>query len=122
MLKNNSNSNLSEKIKAVLLLYLKTQFILVLITVLLVWGIMMLVPNIHPLYETLIVIFSYIVLSQIMDYLVSPYLIGQRVKVSPLFLILAFVLGVGSMGLIGAFLSIPIALVLKTVWEHYKQN
>lgn len=122
MLKNNSNSNLSEKIKAVLLLYLKTQFILVLITVLLVWGIMMLVPNIHPLYETLIVIFSYIVLSQIMDYLVYPYLIGQRVKVSPLFLILAFVLGVGSMGLIGAFLSIPIALVLKTVWEHYKQN
>lgn len=82
----------------------------------------MLVPNIHPLYETLIVIFSYIVLSQIMDYLVSPYLIGQRVKVSPLFLILTFVLGVGSMGLIGAFLSIPIALVLKTVWEHYKQK
>lgn len=81
----------------------------------------MIVPNIHPVYETLIVIISYIILSQIMDYLVSPYLIGQRIKVSPLFLILAFVLGVGTMGLIGAFLSIPIALVLKTVWEHYNQ-
>ena len=56
-----------------------------------------------------------------MDYLISPYLIGQKVKVSPVFLILAFILGMGSMGLIGAFLSVPIALVLKTVWEHYKQ-
>ena len=121
-MKNNSNRNLSDKIKAVLLLYLKTQFILILITIFFVWGIMMIVPNIHPVYETLIVIFSYIILSQVMDYLVSPYLIGQRIKVSPIFLILAFILGVSSMGLIGAFLSIPIALVLKTVWEHYKQS
>ncbi len=119
-MKNNSNNNLSDKIKAVLLLYLKTQFILILITVLLVWGIMLIVPAIHIVYETLTVIISYIVLSQVMDYFVSPYLIGQRIKVSPIFLILAFILGVSSMGLIGAFLSIPIALVLKTVWEHYK--
>ncbi len=81
---------------------------------------MLIVPAIHIVYETLTVIISYIVLSQVMDYFVSPYLIGQRIKVSPIFLILAFILGVSSMGLIGAFLSIPIALVLKTVWEHYK--
>lgn len=121
MLKNNSNNNLSEKIKAVLLLYLKTQFVLILVTLLIVWGIMLVVPAIHVAYEILIAVFSYIILSQVMDYLISPYLIGQRVKVSPIFLVVAFILGVGSMGLIGAFLSIPIALVLKTVWEHYKQ-
>jgi predicted PurR-regulated permease PerM len=120
-LKNNSKSNLGDKIKAVLLLYLRTQFILTLISILFVWGIMMVVPNMHPVYEILIVIFSYIILSQVMDYLITPYLIGQKVKVSPAFLILAFILGVGSMGLVGAFLSVPIALVLKTIWEHYKQ-
>ena len=118
---NNSDSDLPAKIKTVLVLYLKTQFILVLVSITVVWGIMLAVPEIHPIYEVLIAILSFIILSQIMDYFVSPYLIGQRVKVSPVLLILAFVLGVGSMGLIGAFLSIPIALVLKTVCEHYKQ-
>ena len=119
---NNSNSDLSAKIKTVLFLYLKTQFILILITVAAVWGIMITVPEIHPIYEALIAILSYVVLSQIMDYFISPYLIGQKVKISPIFLVASFVLGISSMGLIGAFFAIPIALVLKTVWEHYKLN
>ena len=55
---NNSNSDLPAKIKNVLLLYLKTQFILVLITVSAVWGIMFAVPEIHPIYEALIAILS----------------------------------------------------------------
>jgi predicted PurR-regulated permease PerM len=116
---NNSNSDLPTKIKAILFLYLKTQFVLVLITVASVWGIMIAVPEIHPVYEALIAILSYIVLSQIMDYFISPYLIGKKVKISPIFLVVSFVLGVSFMGLIGAFFAIPIALVLKTIWEHY---
>lgn len=119
---NNSNIDLPAKIKLVFLLYLKTQFILVLVTIAAVWGIMIAVPEIHPIYEALIAILSYIMLSQIMDYFISPYLIGQKVKISPIFLVASFVLGISSMGLIGAFLAIPIALVLKTVWEHYKLN
>ncbi len=119
---NNSEKDLSSKIKAVLFVYLKTQFILIVITILLVWGVMLLVPNIHPIYEILIAIFSYFVLSQIMDYLVSPYLIGQKVKTSPIFLFTSFILGISFLGLLGAFLAVPLALVLKTFWEHYSQK
>jgi len=121
LLKNNSKNNLSDKIKAVLLLYLKTQFILILITILIVWGILILVPEIHIIYEFLVAILSYVVLSQVMDYLVSPYLVGQKIKISPIFIILVFILGVTFMGLIGAILAVPIALVIKTIWDH-KQN
>lgn len=120
LLKNNPDNNLSQKIKEVLLVYLKTQFILILITILFVWGIMVLVPELHIVYEILIAILSYVILSQIMDYLVSPYLIGQKVKIQPVFLIFAFIIGVSLMGLVGAFFAIPIALILKTIWEHYK--
>lgn len=121
-MKNNSDINLSSKIKSVLLLYFKTQFVLVLVTILLVWGIMYLVPNLHIIYEVFIVIFSYIILSQIMDYLISPYLIGQKVKTSPIFLFVSFMLGISLMGFLGAFLAVPLALILKTVWEHYSKN
>lgn len=119
MSKNNSINNLGDKIKSVLIIYFKTQFILVLVSILLVWGVILIVPDLHPAYETLIVVFSYLIISQIMDYLISPYFIGQKIKVSPLFLFLSFVIGISFFGLIGAILAVPIALILKTVWEHY---
>ena len=114
------DKNLKIKIKAVLLNYLKTQFILVVISVAIVWIIMLIIPELHPAYEILIAILSYMILSPIMDYVVSPYLIGKKTKVSSFLLIGSFIVGITFFGIVGAILAVPIALVAKTIWEHYR--
>jgi predicted PurR-regulated permease PerM len=116
------NNNLSFKIKKVLIDYLKTQFILVILVILIIWGIMTLIPNLHPLLEVLIVVFSYFALSNLMDLFVSPHLLGKTTKTSPFLIFFSFFVGITFFGIIGALFAVPIALVLKTIWEHYNAS
>lgn len=81
---------------------------------------MLVVPELHPIYEFLIIISSYLIISQIMDNLISPYIVGQKIKISPILLVISLILGITFFGLVGAIFAIPLVLVLKTTWEHYK--
>lgn len=121
-MKSYQNISLAPKIKKVLIDYLKTQFILVVLVILMVWGIMALIPDLHPILEVLIVVFSYFALSNLMDLFVSPYFIGKKTKVNPLLIFFSFFIGITFFGIIGALFAVPIALVLKTIWEHYDSS
>ncbi|HCR35967.1 hypothetical protein A2130_00385 [Candidatus Woesebacteria bacterium GWC2_33_12] len=121
-MKNNPKQDLSEKLKIVLSVYFKTQFLLILIVFLIVWGIMLIIPNIHPVYEILIIIFSYLVLSQLMDLFIAPYFLGKTTKVNPFLLFFAFLIGITFFGIVGAILAVPAVLILKTIWEHKRGN
>lgn len=112
-------TTLGSKISNVLINYLKTQFILIIFVILMVWGIMTLVPNLHPLIEILIVIGSFFALSNIMDLFVAPYFLGKKTKINPFLIFFSFLIGITFFGLVGALLAVPIALVVKTIWEHY---
>lgn len=118
-MKSNSNTSLGLKIKKVLIDYLKTQFILVILVILIIWGIMALIPDLHPIFEVLIVVFSYFALSNLMDLFVSPYFLGKKTKINPFLIFFSFFVGITFFGIIGALFAVPIALVLKTIWEHY---
>ena len=121
-MKSNSNTSLGSKIKKVLVDYLKTQFILVILVVLIIWGIMALIPDLHPILEVLIVVFSYLILAQLMDLILAPYFLGKSSKINPFLLFFSFLIGMLLFGIIGAFLAIPTVLVTKTIWEHSKHN
>ena len=113
---------MGKKIKKVLLNYFKTQFWLIVLTIILVAVLMFFIPNIHPIFEALIAATSYLIISQIMDYFISPYILGKTSKISPLLLILSFIIGITFFGIFGAFIAVPTALVIKTIWEYDKSN
>jgi len=121
-MKSHSDMNLGSKIKKVLVDYLKTQFILVILVVLIIWGIMALIPDLHPILEVLIVVFSYFALSSLVDLFISPYFLGKKTKINPFLIFFSFLVGIMFFGIIGALFAVPIALVLKTIWEHYNSS
>lgn len=77
-------------------------------------------PNMPVVVEGLAVIALYGVLNMIVDYFLSPYLVGKSVGVPPVVLLILVIAGTAVFGLWGAFLSVPIALVAKTVLDHYR--
>ena len=121
-MKLNSNTSLGLKIKKVLIDYLKTQFILVILVILIIWGIMALIPDLHPIYEVLIVVFCYFALSNLMDLFISPYFLGKKTKINPFLIFFSFLVGITFFGIIGALFAVPIALVFKTIWGHYNYS
>lgn len=119
MMNKQTNKSLSFKIKESLVNYLKTQFILFLIVILIVWGIMSLIPNLNFFIELFIVLAAFLLISNLMDLFVAPYFVGKKTKVSPLLIFTSFLIGISFFGIIGALLAIPLALIIKTTWEHY---
>lgn len=116
-----SNTGLGLKIRKVLIDYFKTQFLLMILVALIVWGIMAIVPNLHPIIEVLIAGGSFLVLSNLMDLFVALYLLEKTTKINPFLVFFSFFVGIFLFGIIGALFAVPIALVIKTIWEHYKE-
>lgn len=119
MMNKRVKTDLGSKIKQVLVNYLKTQFILMIVVFIIVWGIMAIVPNLHPIIEILIAVGSFLALSNLMDLFISPYFLGKKTKINPFLIFFSFFIGITFFGIIGAFFAVPIALVIKTIWEHY---
>jgi len=163
-MKKKDSNDLNSKISKVLITYFKTQFLLILIVSLVIWGILtslnvpfslllailtgvfstiplfgllvmafvvslvaifdkvVFLTGFHPIFEGLVVLVIYILLNQLIDWVLSPYLISKTTKINPFLLIFSVLLGTVSFGLLGAFLSVPIVLVLKTIWEYKRDN
>lgn len=152
--------NLSQKIAWVLWVYIKTQFLVVMIVTFVSWGILSLLgveyplllgiltgaasivpilglvvtaiisalvaifdgmrflPTLPAILEGLVVLVLYGGLNIVVDYFLSPYLIGKSTKIHPMILLAAVLLGTFAFGFLGALFAIPILLVAKTIIEN----
>lgn len=77
-------------------------------------------PNAPVVLEGLVIILLYILLNILIDYFLSPYLIGKTMKIHPLILIVSVLIGTSVFGIAGTILTVPVLLVAKTVSDHYK--
>ncbi len=53
----------------------------------------------------------------IMDYFISPRVVGHNLEVHPLLVIFAVMVGAKIDGIVGIYLSIPVIVVLRVLWE-----
>ncbi|CEH34770.1 AI-2E family transporter [Romboutsia lituseburensis] len=74
-----------------------------------------------PVKAFWVIIFIFI-LQQLDGNFIGPKVMGDQVGLSPLWIISAVLLGGSLFGIIGVFLSVPIAAVLKSCIDKYIQN
>ncbi len=74
--------------------------------------------NLSPLQIALIVVAIYTVVRQLQDYLVNPLIMGRITKLHPLIILFAVISGEHIAGIIGLILAVPIAGVIKIIFEY----
>lgn len=70
-----------------------------------------------PLQTTLGVVIAYIIVRQLQDYLVIPYIMGRITKLHPLVILFAVLSGGHMAGMLGLILAVPVAAILKILLE-----
>jgi predicted PurR-regulated permease PerM len=53
----------------------------------------------------------------VMDYLISPRIVGHNLEIHPLLVIFAVMIGAKIDGIVGIYLSIPLIVVLRVLWQ-----
>lgn len=71
------------------------------------------------LYQALWMAITVIVLQQVDANIINPKIVGDSLKISPLLIILSVTIGGAYFGVLGMFLAVPIAAVLKIVINDY---
>jgi len=71
---------------------------------------------------TLIVVAAYFALRQVEDYFVIPNVMSRFVKVHPVLAIFSLMVGGSAAGVLGLFLAIPTAAILKVIFEYLYQK
>lgn len=77
------------------------------------------------LSQAIIMAIVIIVLQQIDSNIINPKIIGDSLEISPLIVIFAVTIGGAYFGVLGMFLAVPVAAVLKIVindWVNYKNE
>ena len=72
--------------------------------------------------KTIIMLIVVIILQQIDANIINPKIIGDSLKMSPLLVILAVTIGGAYFGIIGMFLGVPVAGVIKILVNDYIDN
>jgi len=75
-------------------------------------------PEVHPVYEGVMIIFIYIILNQLIDFFLAPYITGKYTNIKPLFIFLSVLAGTLLFGIVGAMLAVPTLLIIKTILNH----
>jgi predicted PurR-regulated permease PerM len=77
---------------------------------------------IHSVPAGIGVLVFFVVYQQLENHLLQPLVFARTVKVNPLTVIIAILIGVELLGILGALLAIPVAsiiqVVLRDVWDH----
>jgi predicted PurR-regulated permease PerM len=99
-------------------------------------GVMEFIPVVGPLvgaiailgvaflanYHHLIIVAAFLGIWRIVqDYVTTPRLMGQRLQLHPLAVIFAVLVGAEIGGVLGVYLSIPIAATLRIVWRRWQR-
>ena len=77
------------------------------------------------LSQAIIMAIVVIILQQIDSNIINPKIIGNSLEISPLIVIFAVTIGSAYFGVLGMFLAVPVAAVLKIVindWVNYKNG
>jgi predicted PurR-regulated permease PerM len=76
----------------------------------------------HSVPAGIAVLVFFVVYQQLENHLLQPLVFARTVKVNPLTVIIAILIGVELLGILGALLAIPVAsivqVVLRDVWDH----
>lgn len=75
-------------------------------------------PTLPVVFEGMVVLVLYGLMNVLIDYFLSPYLIGKSAHINPVVLLVFVLIGTSVFGLPGALLTVPAILVAKTVIEH----
>jgi predicted PurR-regulated permease PerM len=87
---------------------------------LLLGAIAILVASFHSWHNALLVFAFLAVYRMIHDYFIYPRLISRGVEVHPVVVIMAVLSGAELGGVIGVFLSVPVAALLIVCWRHWR--
>jgi predicted PurR-regulated permease PerM len=77
---------------------------------------------IHSVPAGIAVLVFFVIYQQLENHLLQPLVFARTVKVNPLTVIIAILIGVELVGILGALLAIPVAsiiqVILRDVWDH----
>jgi predicted PurR-regulated permease PerM len=77
---------------------------------------------IHSIPAGIAVLVFFVLYQQLENHLLQPLVFARTVKLNPLTVIIAILIGVELMGILGALLAIPVAsmiqVILRDVWDH----
>jgi predicted PurR-regulated permease PerM len=78
---------------------------------------------IHSVPSGIAVLVFFVLYQQLENHLLQPLIFARTVKVNPLTVIIAILVGVELVGILGALLAIPVAsmiqVILRDVWDHH---
>jgi predicted PurR-regulated permease PerM len=78
---------------------------------------------IHSVASGIAVLAFFVLYQQLENHLLQPLIFARTVKVNPLTVIIAILVGVELVGILGALLAIPVAsmiqVILRDVWDHH---
>jgi predicted PurR-regulated permease PerM len=76
----------------------------------------------HSVPAGIVVLVFFVLYQQLENHLLQPLIFARTVKLNPLTVIVAILLGVELLGVLGALLAIPVAgiiqVILRDVWDH----
>lgn len=75
-----------------------------------------------PILEAVLILIIYFLLNQIIDWIVSPLIIGKSLKIHPLILFFAVIVAVSLFGIVGAILVTPTLAVIRVIWISQKDQ
>lgn len=68
------------------------------------------------------VVVSIIVIHSVGGYFIEPHIVGNKIGLSPFWILLSIILGGGLFGLLGVLLAVPVAAVIKLLIVKYIQS
>jgi predicted PurR-regulated permease PerM len=74
--------------------------------------------GLSPIQLAIWIIIIYTVVRQVQDYFVTPHVMGRITQLHPLIILFAVIAGGHTAGIIGLVLAVPIAAVVKIIFEY----
>jgi predicted PurR-regulated permease PerM len=78
-------------------------------------------PNLPAFVEGLVILLIFFILNKLVDFLLTPIILGKTNEINPIVLILIVFLSTIVFGVFGAFFAIPALLIIKTIWKNLRK-
>lgn len=73
-------------------------------------------------FKALLVLVAYLIIQQLESNILAPNIMGKAVKLHPLAVLLALLIGGQLLGIVGAIISVPMAAALSVVVEEWRKD
>ncbi len=74
--------------------------------------------TVSPL-TALLALIVFIVANQIEAHVLGPMILAKSTDIHPVTVLISIMIGIGALGILGAFVAVPIAALIKTILEEY---